>query len=133
MTAVPRILAVDDDQTIRTLLKRVLEPEGYRMTLATNGREALSLLEQCKPDLVIMDIMMPEMDGFQALAAIRKRSDVPIMMLSAIGDAVAVGEALGLGADDYIRKPFSTPELLARIRAKLRRTERESGLARNGR
>lgn len=121
------VMVVDDDKPIRTLLKRILEPAGYRVILAENGTEALSLLDKNKPDLIMLDILMPKMDGFQTLDAIRHLSDVPVIMLTAIDDAVAVGGALGLGADDYIRKPFRTSELLARIKAKLRRAEADNG------
>ncbi len=117
----PCILVVDDDQAILRLLKRTLEPEGFGVVIASNGRSALALLEEHKPDLVILDIMMPGLDGFQVLDLIRQRSNIPVIMLTARGEVTSLNEALGLGADDYVRKPFSTRELLARIRAKLRR------------
>ena len=115
------IMVVDDEQAILRLLKRTLEPEGYGVVLADNGRSALTLLEEHWPDLVILDIMMPGLDGFQVLDFIRQRSSVPVIMLTARGEVTTLRDALSLGADDYVRKPFRTQELLARIRAKLRR------------
>jgi len=114
-------MAVDDEQTILRLLNRTLEPEGYGVIVADNGRSALNLLEERTPDLVILDIMMPGLDGFQVLDLIRERSNVPVIMLTARGEVTTLRDALVLGADDYVRKPFHTQELLARIRAKLRR------------
>ena len=122
------ILAVDDEQDILRLLNRILESAGYDVVLATNGALALELLEERKPDLVLLDIRMPELDGFQVLGLIRQRADVPVVMLSGRGDVMAVHDALGLGADDYIRKPFRTLEILARIKAKLRRVVPEPHL-----
>ncbi len=119
----PCIMAVDDEQGILRLLKRSLEPEGYDVILADNGTVALELFEEHMPDLVILDIMMPGLDGFQVLDLIRQRSNVPVIMLTAKREVSAARDALGLGADDYVRKPFYTQELLARIRAKLRRAE----------
>jgi len=117
----PFILAVDDEQAILRMLSRTLEPEGYGVILADNGSSALALLEDCRPDLVILDIMMPGLDGFQVLNLMRQRSNIPIIMLTARGEVTTLRDALALGADDYVRKPFGREELLARIRAKLRR------------
>ena len=119
------IMVVDDEQAILRLLSRTLEPEGYGVILADNGSSALALLEEHTPDLVILDIMMPGLDGFQVVNLIRQRSNVPIIMLTARGEVTTLRDALSLGADDYVRKPFHTRELLARIRAKLRRTGTE--------
>ena len=116
------IMVVDDDQEILRMLGRTLELEGYDVTTAADGRSALTLLEKHEPDLVILDIIMPELDGFQVLNLIRQHSDVPVIMLTARCEVTSLQEALALGADDYVRKPFRTRELLARIRAKLRRT-----------
>ncbi len=121
----PCIMVVDDEQPILKLLSRTLEPEGYGVVVADNGRSALELLEERTPDLIILDIMMPGLDGFQVLDLVRQRSNVPIIMLTARGEVTALCDALVLGADDYVRKPFGTRELLARIRAKLRRAEPE--------
>ena len=117
----PCIMVVDDEQAILRLLSRTLEPEGYGVVVADNGRSALELLEDCRPDLVILDIMMPGLDGFQVLDLIRQRSNVPVIMLTARCEVTTLRDALSLGADDYVRKPFRKGELLARIRAKLRR------------
>ncbi len=115
------IMVVDDEQEILRLLKRTLEPEGYDVVTANGGVSALLLMEERRPDLVILDIMMPGLDGFQVLDLIRERSNIPVIMLTARGEVTTVRDALVLGADDYIRKPFYIRELLARIRAKLRR------------
>jgi DNA-binding response OmpR family regulator len=119
------IMVVDDEQAILRMLSRTLEPEGYGVILADNGRSALELLEECRPDLVILDIMMPGLDGFQVLDLIRQRSNIPVIMLTARCEVTTLHDALCLGADDYVRKPFRKGELLARIRAKLRRAGAE--------
>jgi len=118
-------MAVDDEQAILSLLKRTLEPEGYDVIVAEDGWSALALLEGAKPDVVLLDIMMPGLDGFQVLDRIRQRSNVPVIMLTARLEATSVRDTLALGADDYVRKPFSKGELIARIRAKLRRAASE--------
>ena len=117
----PCIMTVDDDQGVLNLLKRVLEPEGYDVIVADNGTVALELFEEYMPDLVILDIMMPGLDGFQVLGLIRQRISVPVIMLSAKREVSTVHDALVIGADDYVRKPFHTQELLARVKTKLRR------------
>ena len=117
----PYIMVVDDQQAILELLKSTLESEGYDVGVADNGKSALDLLEEHTPDLVILDIMMPGLDGFQVLDLIRQRSNVPVIMLTANREAATLRDTLTLGADDYVRKPFHRGELLARIRAKLRR------------
>jgi len=119
----PVIMAVDDEREILRLLNRTLKPEGYDVVTSVDGISALVLLQQRKPDLVILDIMMPGLDGFQVLDFIRKRSSVPVIMLTGRGEVTTVRDALVLGADDYVRKPFYPRELVARIRAKLRRAE----------
>ncbi len=101
----------------------MLEPEGYGVVAADNGRAVLELQQEYNPDLVILDIMMPGLDGFQVLDRIRQRSNVPVIMLTGRCEVTALRDALSLGADDYVRKPFGTRELLARIRTKLRRAE----------
>jgi len=115
------IMTVDDDQNMLRMLSRLLEVEGYGVTLATDGKSALALLEKRRPDLIILDIMMPKVDGFQVLDSLRQRSSVPVIMLTGRHEVTSLQKALTLGADDYVIKPFSTRELLARIRAKLRR------------
>ena len=122
----PYIMIVDDEQTILGLLKRTLELEGYGVIVADNGRSALDLMEEYSPVLVILDIMMPGLDGFQVLDLIRQRSSIPVIMLTAKLEVATVRDALSLGADDYVTKPFHTRELLARIRAKLRRAGPET-------
>jgi len=119
------IMVVDDEQAILRLLNRTLEPEGYGVVAANNGRSALDLLEEHRPDLVILDIMMPGLNGFQVLRLMRQRSNIPVIMLTARREVTTVRDALTLGADDYVRKPFHTREFLARIRAKLRRAGSE--------
>jgi len=125
-------MVVDDDQAILRLLKRTLEPEGFGVVIASNGRSALALLEEHKPDLVILDIMMPGLNGFQILRLMRQHSNIPVIMLTARCEMETSRDALNLGADDYVRKPFQTLELLARIRAKLRRTGLEVTMSRSG-
>ena len=119
----PCIMIVDDDQGVLTLVKRIFELEGYDVIIAESGEVALELFEECMPDLVILDIMMPGLDGFQVLGLIRQCSNVPVIMLTGKGEVAALREALVLGADDYVRKPCGTQELMARIRAKLRRAQ----------
>ena len=112
-----RIMVVDDDQNMLKLLNRTLELEGFDAIVVTNGDSALNLLEEINPDLVILDIMMPGLDGFQTLDLIRERSNTPVIMLSARSEVTALQRALFLGADDYVSKPFSTRSLIARIRS----------------
>ena len=120
-----RIMVVDDDQNMLKLLNRVLELEGFDAIVVAESDSALNLLEEINPDLVILDIMMPELDGFQTLELIRERSNVPVIMLTARSEVTILQRSLVLGADDYVRKPFSTRALIARIRAKLRRARQE--------
>jgi len=121
----PNIMVVDDNQEMLRMLKRTLELEGYDVATAADGSSALALLEEWKPDLVILDIMMPGLDGFQVLDLIRQRSNIPVIMLTARREVTTLRDALALGADDYVRKPFATRELVARVRAKLRRAGEE--------
>jgi len=116
------ILVVDDDHEILEMVERVLKLEGYEVGTAVDGETGLAMMEERQPDLVILDIMMPGLDGFQVLDLIRRRSDVPVIMLTARSETPIAGDALDLGADDYVRKPFAIRELMARIKAKLRRT-----------
>lgn len=121
-----RILVMDDDQDLLRIVRRTLELEGYDAVAASSGKSALALFEEQKPDLVILDIMMPDMDGYQVLKRIRENSSVPVIMLTAVREADSVGKSLGLGDDDYIRKPYHTHELIARVKARLRRSAREA-------
>jgi two-component system OmpR family response regulator len=120
-----RIMVVDDDQEMLRLLNRTLELEGFDTAIVTDSDAALTLLDEIEPDLIILDSMVRGSDNFQALDQIREHSNVPIIMLTGNYDAESLQRALSLGADDYIRKPFSTRAFVARIRAKLRRAHQE--------
>ena len=117
------ILIVDDELAIIKFLRATLKAQGYEVLAATNGVEALSTIEMELPDLMILDIMMPKMDGFEVCRRLREWSQIPIIMLSARGDEGDKVKCLDLGADDYITKPFGKDELIARVRAVMRRTE----------
>ncbi len=121
-----RILVVDDDEMVRSLLQRTLEKAGYDVITAANGQEALDRMSQFDVSLVLLDIMMPGLDGFEVLERMPQHLNIPVIMLSGMRDETTKIASLGLGADDYIAKPFSAGELLARIQAKLRRTESSS-------
>ena len=114
------VLVIDDDPRMLRLVEINLEREGYNVILAIDGVVGISLLKETKPDLVLLDIMMPEPDGYEVLKRIRQESNVPVIMLTAIQGVDSVIESLGLGADDYVRKPFSPAELIARVRTKLK-------------
>ncbi|MGG5254970.1 response regulator transcription factor [Neobacillus sp. SM06] len=116
-----KILLVDDEQRMLDLLSLYLTPKGYHCIKMTSAEAALHYLETDKADLLLLDVMMPEMDGFTACSKIRKASDIPIIMLTARGEKADVVRGLKLGADDYISKPFDEAELTARIEAILRR------------
>ena len=116
------ILVADDDKEVLKMLSRLFELEGYEVITADDGRAVVSRLGENSPDLIILDIMMPGLNGFQVLDIVRRNSDVPVIMLTARGEVTTLHNALNLGADDYIKKPFHTRELLARVRTKLRRT-----------
>jgi len=117
----PYIMVVDDDQRMRGMLNRNLRLEGYGTAMATDGSSALAVLKKRRPDLVILDIMMPELDGFQVLNLIRQRSSIPVITLTARCEAPPLRKARVVGAGDYVQIPFTIPELLARVKAKLRR------------
>ena len=119
--ATPQILLIDDDPMITEPLGRALRDAGYSVLIADNGPSGLAMALAEKPALVVLDVMLPGMDGWQLCQRLRQRSAVPILMLTALGDEVDRILGLELGADDYLTKPFSTRELLARIRAMLRR------------
>ena len=118
-----RILIADDEVAIIKLLRANLEAEGFEVIAARDGAETLEAIEKEAPDLVVLDIMMPKIDGIEVCHRLREWSQIPIIMLSARGDEKDKVRCLGLGADDYITKPFGINELLARVRAVLRRTE----------
>lgn len=115
------ILLADDDEMIVDVLQHQLEREGFRVIATGNGAEALALARLQQPDLVLLDVMMPGMQGWEVCRELRRESDVPILMLTARGEEMDRVLGLELGADDYIVKPFSFRELLARVRANLRR------------
>lgn len=120
----PTILLVEDDATLAETLRYNLEREGYTVIGAGDGVTALELARQDKPDIVVLDVMLPRLDGFSVCRMLRKESAIPIIMLTARQDEVDRIAGLELGADDYLTKPFSVGELLARIRAILRRSDR---------
>lgn len=119
----PTVLLVDDETMITAPLARALTRAGYEVLVAGNGRDGLALARSEKPDIVVLDVLMPEMDGWEVCGALRQESTVPILMLTALGEEVDRVLGLELGADDYLTKPFSTRELIARLRALLRRIE----------
>jgi DNA-binding response OmpR family regulator len=120
---VTRILAVDDEPRYLRLLQINLQTEGYEIITATNGEDALELVSLQSPDLVLLDIMMPKLDGITTCERIRQFSNIPIIMLTAKGEEHDRVQGLDIGADDYIVKPFSAIELLARVKAVLRRSQ----------
>jgi len=121
-----RILVVDDEPNIVDLATMYLEREGYRVDSAFDGAQALERIKELEPSLVVLDLMLPEVDGFEVCRQTRLHSDVPIIMLTARDDDVDKIVGLELGADDYLTKPFNPRELVARIKAILRRTDRST-------
>ena len=121
--AVERILVVDDEPRMINFIRMNLDLEGFSVYDAYDGNEAIKKVREVMPDLVILDVMMPKLDGFQTLAILRETSSVPVIMLTARSDEDDIVQGLELGADDYITKPFSPRELVSRVRAVLRRTE----------
>jgi DNA-binding response OmpR family regulator len=119
-----KILVVDDKTELRTLLKQYLSQEGFEIVTASNGQEALFVARREKPDLILLDIMMPEMSGFEFIRSFSREADTPIILLTAKLDENDKVLGLELGADDYITKPFSPRELTARVRAVLRRMDK---------
>lgn len=122
-----RILVVDDEERMVRFIRLNLEHDGFRVTEAFNGNQAINSVRSALPDLVLLDVMMPDLDGFEVLRIIRETSNVPVIMLTAKGEEDDRVRGLELGADDYITKPFSPRELVSRVRAVLRRTESVSG------
>ncbi len=124
-TAIPpgsvTVLVVDDEDALCTLLQISLQRQGYRVLLAHNGREALTVVDDKKVDLVLLDVMMPEMDGFTTCSELRKRTDVPVVLLTALNRPDDIVHGFSLGADDYITKPFTFKEVEVRLQAILRR------------
>ena len=119
----PRILLVDDEQSVQKLLSFPLRKEGYEVVAALDGRQALDRLRETSFDLVVLDLMLPLVDGFEVCRQVRARSSVPIIMLTARADEIDKVLGLELGADDYITKPFSMREFRSRVKAALRRAE----------
>lgn len=117
-----KIMVVDDDENICELLRLYLEKEEFEVSIAGNGAKALTVFAQENPDLILLDIMLPELDGWQVCREIRKKSQCPIIMLTAKGETFDKVLGLELGADDYVVKPFEAKEIIARIKAVLRRS-----------
>ena len=124
-----KILVIDDDASLLKLLRRALEKSGYDVSLAPSGAEGLKLMYEEKPDIVILDVMMPAMDGWQVCRQIRGISDVPVIMLTAKGEVKDKVRGFKLGVDDYVAKPFSFAELIARIGAVLSRASKDSSVS----
>lgn len=131
MTPAP-ILVVDDDPKIVTLVRTYLEREGFSVVTAANGRAALAAISESEPRLIVLDIMLPELDGLALMRILRERSEVPIVLLSARGSTADRVYGIHEGADDYMVKPFSPAELVVRVKAVLRRTERASARPNRG-
>ena len=127
----PRILVVDDEPLYQHLVTVNLEKEGYEVITANNGEDALEMVSARHPDLVIMDVMMPKLDGITACERIHQFSNVPIIMLTAKGEEQDRVRGLNVGADDYVVKPFSATELVARVRAVLRRAHSSEDMTQN--
>lgn len=117
-----RVLIVEDEKGIAMTLDQYLRRDGYATDIAVTGRQALTVFRAARPDLVLLDVMLPELDGFEVLKAIRQESSVPVILLTARSDEIDRLVGLGLGADDYVVKPFSFREVVARVKAVLRRT-----------
>ena len=121
-----KILVVDDDKNICELLRLYLEKEGYNVILSHDGSEAVVKFKALSPDLILLDVMLPGLDGWQVCREIRKKSNVPIIMLTAKGETFDKVLGLELGADDYVVKPFDTKEIIARVKAVLRRIDQNN-------
>src|SRR3972149_4386734 len=122
-----KILVVDDEERMVRFIRMNLEHDGFLVSEAFNGKQAISKMRDFTPDLILLDVMMPDVDGFDVLETIREVSNVPVIMLTAKGEEDDRGRALELGADDYVTKPFSPRELTSRVKAVLRRTEGATG------
>jgi len=129
---VTRLLLIDDEANLRHTLSYALRQEGYEVLTAQDGEEGLEIFRTSVPDLVILDVMMPKQDGFEVCRRLRKESDVPIVMLTARDTELDKIVGLEIGADDYLAKPFSVRELIARVRAMLRRSGRRSEASTTG-
>ena len=129
MTATPHILVVDDHREIRELVSRALAKEGFRVSVAADGREMRKVMADARIDLIVLDLMLPGEDGLSLCRRLRAESNIPVIMLTAKGDEVDRVIGLEMGADDYMPKPFGSRELVARIRAVLRRAPAAPGAA----
>jgi DNA-binding response OmpR family regulator len=126
------VLVVDDDPKIVSLVRTYLEREGFRVVAAGDGRGAVRAVSEVQPCLVVLDLMLPELDGLAVMRLVRERSNVPVVMLSARGETADRVYGIGEGADDYLAKPFSPAELVVRVKAVLRRSASVPGRASNG-
>lgn len=126
-----KILIADDNDDITDILSTYIEKEGYEAVIATNGEEALALFEKEMPILVLLDIMMPKIDGYEVCRQIREKSNIPILLVTARGEDFERIMGLDIGADDYIVKPFSPSEVMARVRAVLRRVPKNQAVLHN--
>ena len=124
------ILVVEDEPSLQETLAYNLKKEGYTVETVGNGREAVELARKLKPDLIVLDLMLPGMDGFEVTRTLRKEMNTSILMLTARDDEIDRVVGLEVGADDYLTKPFSMRELMARVKAQLRRVRMEKGLVR---
>jgi len=122
-----RILVVDDEERMVRFIRLNLEHDGFQVSEAFNGKAAIQKIRDVTPDLILLDVMMPDLDGFEVLETVREVSNVPVIMLTAKGEEDDRVRGLELGADDYVTKPFSPRELVSRVKAVLRRTESASG------
>ncbi|NLC39133.1 MAG: response regulator transcription factor [Clostridia bacterium] len=120
-----KVMLVDDDDNVRKVVERLIRKEAYDFCYAANGEDALEMYTRENPDIIILDVMLPEIDGFEVCRRIREKSSVPIILLSAKGDIVDKSVGFNMGADDYITKPFSPVELALRIKAIFRRVARK--------
>ena len=121
MSTQPLLLVADDEPRITKLVSMALSEEGFRVVTASSGEEALAKAEQIRPDIILLDIMMPDLDGIEVMRQLRERRPVPVILLTAKGSTADKAKGLDLGADDYVAKPFHPDELAARVRAVLRR------------
>jgi DNA-binding response OmpR family regulator len=123
MSSGARVLVVDDERSLRRLLRTYLEKEGFAVLEAENGLDALSLFRRGNVDIALIDVMLPGLDGFELVRRMRQGSTIPIILLTARGEETSRVAGLEVGADDYVVKPFSAPEVVARVRAQLRRAQ----------
>jgi DNA-binding response OmpR family regulator len=121
VSTLPLLLVADDEPRITKLVSMALSEEGFRVVTASSGEEALAKAEQIRPDIILLDIMMPDLDGIEVMRQLRERRPVPVILLTAKGSTADKAKGLDLGADDYVAKPFHPDELAARVRAVLRR------------